>query len=147
VIVPDVNLLVYAYNEQAPHHARARAWWEDLMSRDRSVGLPWAVIFGFVRLATHPAVLVQPIRPSDALDVVGSWLSRPAARTLDPGPRHLEIVSDLFEQTGVAASLTTDTHLAAIAIEHQAELHSNDADFARFAGLRWHNPLRPRRPA
>jgi hypothetical protein len=57
--------------------------------------------------------------------------------TLDPGPRHLKIVEALFAATGVAANLTTDTHLAALAIEYQCELHSNEADFGRFPGLRW----------
>jgi uncharacterized protein len=141
VIIPDVNLLIYAYNEAASHHVPARAWWEGVMSRERPVGLPWAVVFGFIRLVTHSAVLLQPLRPKDAMAIVGTWLTREHTRTLEPGPRHLEIVSQLFEHTGVASNLTTDTHLAAIAIEHQAEVHSNDADFSRFPGLRWSNPL------
>lgn len=104
--------------------------------------MPWAVSLGFVRLVTHPAVLTDPIRPLDALRIVRSWLDRPHLRVLEPGPRHLDILADLFAATGVAGSLTTDTHLAALAIEYQAELHSNDADFERFPGLRHRNPLR-----
>jgi toxin-antitoxin system PIN domain toxin len=142
MIVPDVNLLIYAHNTAAPLHARAHAWWRDLMDREQPIGLPWAAVFGFVRLATHPAVLVDPLRPGQALSRVRSWLARSHVRILEPGPRHLDIVADLFEATGVAGSLTTDTHLAALAIEHQAQLCSNDADFARFPGLRTHNPLR-----
>jgi uncharacterized protein len=141
VIVPDVNLLVYAYNEGAPHHPEARAWWEGLLSRAQPVGLPWAVLFGFVRLVTHPRVFEDPLPPRLALDHVEAWLERAEVRVLEPGPRHLVIARSLFEATGVAASLTTDTHLAALAIEHQCELHSNDRDFGRFPGLRWHNPL------
>ena len=141
MIVPDVNLLVYAHNRSAPAHERARHWWEELINRDRPVGLPWAVALGFIRLVTHPSVLVEPLMPLPAVALVREWIELQNVRVVEPGPRHLGIVEDLFRATGVAGSLTTDTHLAALAIEHQAELHSNDSDFARFPGLRWHNPL------
>jgi toxin-antitoxin system PIN domain toxin len=141
MIVPDTNLLVYAHNRAAAGHDRARAWWEGVIDQERSVGLAWAVALGFVRLVTHPAVLVAPLPPLDALAYVRGWLEQPGVRIIEPGPRHLDLLADLFGSTGVAGSLTTDTHLAALAIEHQAELHSNDADFARFPGLRWRNPL------
>lgn len=141
MILPDVNLLVYAYNAAAPHHGRARDWWEDLMSRQAPVGLAWAVVFGFVRLVTHPSVLADPLPPDRALDRVDEWFDCENVFVLEPGPRHLQIARGLFAETGVAASLTTDTHLAALAIEHRVELHSNDRDFERFPGLRFHNPL------
>lgn len=141
MIIPDLNLLVYAYNELAPLHGKARAFWEQALSRDQPVGVPWVVALGFVRLTTHPRVLAEPLSPSDALARVEAWFSRPAVRILEPGPRHLVILRRLLEATGVAASLTTDTHLAALAIEYQAELLSNDSDFGRFPGLRWRNPL------
>lgn len=141
MIVPDVNLLVYAHNEAAPSHTPARQWWQQLMTEARPIGLPWAVVFGFVRLVTHPSVLSEPLRPEAVLRRVEAWFERDHVRVLEPGPRHLRIVGEMFVATGVAASLTTDAHLAAIAIEHQAELHSNDADFGRFPGLRRFNPL------
>jgi toxin-antitoxin system PIN domain toxin len=141
MIVTDLNLLVHAHNKAAPHHDRARRWWEDLLTRPQPVGLPWAVVLGFVRLVTHTSVLVNPLAPLDAVARVRRWLAQPEVRIVEPGPRHLAIVEDLFRATGVAGSLTTDTHLAALAIEYQAELHSNDADFGRFPGLRWVNPL------
>lgn len=141
MIIPDINLLVYAYNEAAPWHSAARRWWEERLGDEASVGLPWATIFGFVRLVTHSRVLATPVSPKVAMDAVEQWLEVPSVRIVDPGPRHLTIVRDLLEATGVAASLTTDTHLAAIAIEFQAELCSTDLDFARFPGLRWTNPL------
>lgn len=141
MIIPDVNLLVYAHNTAAPHHAEARRWWEDLLNQELPVGLPWAVAFGFIRLVTHPSVLEAPLAPLDALARVQSWAARSPVAIVEPGSRHLAIVEQLFSATGVAAGLTTDTHLAALAIEHQAELHSNDMDFRRFPGLRWHNPL------
>ena len=111
------------------------------MTGREPVGIPWVVVLGFIRLVTHPAVLEAPLPPKAALARVGQWFAREHVQSLDPGPRHLVILERLFEATGVGGSLTTDTHLAALAIEHQGELHSSDADFARFPGLRWHNPL------
>src|SRR5262245_23688499 len=134
MIIPDVNLLIFAHNRAAAGHERARTWWEDLVEREQPIGLPWAVMLGFVRLVTHPSVLVTP----HALGRVRGWLEQPSVRLVEPGPRHADLLEELFETTGVGGSLTTDTHLA---IEHQAELHSNDTDFARFRGLRWRIPI------
>lgn len=141
MIVPDVNLLVYAHNRAAPSHSMARAWWELALTGDTPVGLPWAVTFGFIRLVTHPSVMRTPLSAVDALALVDEWVACENVTPLEPGPRHLNIVRDLFVATGVAASLTSDTHLAALAIEHRAELHSNDHDFRRFPGLRVHDPI------
>jgi uncharacterized protein len=141
MVLPDVNLLVYAHNELAPFHSTARAWWEELLSTEQPVGIPWAVALGFVRLVTHPAVFASPLQPVAAVARVRTWFDRSHVEPLDPGPRHLDILATLYRATGVAGVLTTDTHLAALAIEHQCELHSNDTDFTRFPGLRWRNPL------
>lgn len=145
MIVPDTNLLVYAHNAAAPLHATARAWWEDLLTNEQPVGIPWTVTLAFVRLVTHAAVLSSPLTPDAAIARVEAWYGQPCVLPIEPGPRHLSIVRSLFAATGVAANLTTDTHLAAIAIEHQCEIHSNDTDFDRFPGLRWHNPLSSRK--
>jgi toxin-antitoxin system PIN domain toxin len=141
LIIPDVNLLIYAYNRDARHHEGARSWWEGLLNTDERVGLPWAVGLGFVRLMTHPAVLVAPLEPRAAIRHVRHWLERPQVVVLEPGPRHLDTLESLLGRVGVGGNLTADAHLASLAIEHQAELHSNDTDFARFSGLRWRNPL------
>lgn len=142
MILPDLNLLVFAYNEKAPSHEAARAWWERALSDRESVALPWAVTLGFVRLMTSRAVLAEPMAPAAAIDRVRSWLARPQAQVIEPGPRHLDLVAELAEAAGRAGTLTTDLHLAALAIETGAELCSNDNDFQRFPGLRWVNPLR-----
>jgi toxin-antitoxin system PIN domain toxin len=141
MIVPDVNLLVHAYNSGSRTHEKARTWYEGLMNGDRPVGFAWAVLLGFVRISTHPSVLARPLEPSEACALARSWLGRPQAGILHPGERHASIVFGLLETLGTAGNLTTDAHLAALALEHQAELHSTDADFARFPGLRWRNPL------
>lgn len=142
MIVPDVNLLVYAYAAQAPHHGAARTWWERTVAGGEPIGLPWAVSMGFLRLVTHPGVLSRPMRPGQALAALESWYAQPNVHVLDPGPRHLAVLRGLLEGLGVAANLTTDAHLAALAIEHGCVLATNDADFSRFPGLRWVNPLR-----
>jgi uncharacterized protein len=142
VILPDVNLLFHAYNSESHVHSQARAWWERLMNGSGAVGLAWAVILGFVRIATHPHVLVNPLPVALACAHARSWLGQPQVAILHPGERHGTILFGLLERLGTAGNLTTDAHLAALAIEHQAELHSTDSDFARFPGLRWLNPLK-----
>jgi toxin-antitoxin system PIN domain toxin len=142
MIVPDVNLLVYAYNSDAPGHEQAQQWWADLMNGHQDVGLPWAVSLGFIRLMTNVKVLTDPLTAGEALFHVKSWLERTQVSILNPGPRHLQILDNFAEQQLLASNLTIDAHLAALAIENNAELHSNDADFFRFPGLRHRNPLR-----
>jgi toxin-antitoxin system PIN domain toxin len=141
MIVPDLNLLVYAHNQGAPHHLAARAWWEDLLNGTEPVAIPWVVTLGFLRLMTHRTVLVSPMRPVDAVAQARAWFARSNVERLEPGPQHLDLLDRLLTAAGTAGNLTTDAHLAALAIEHQCELHSNDTDFARFPGLRWRNPL------
>jgi uncharacterized protein len=141
VIIPDVNLLVHAYNAESPVHDAARRWWEGLLGAPAPVGLPWAVALGFIRITTHPRVVAHPLPVTAACAHVAAWLAQPQLFPLHPGDRHAAILFDLLRRLGTAGNLTTDAHLAALAIEHQAELHSTDVDFARFAGLRWRNPL------
>ncbi len=144
MIIPDVNLLVYAYNSDAPHHPAAKRWWERSLSGEELVGLPWVVLHGYLRLMTHPRVLERPLGPAEALGHVRQWLEVPLCRIIEPGGEHLAILERLLDEVGAAASLTTDAVLAALAIEYQAELNTNDADFVRFSGLRHRNPLRDR---
>jgi len=141
VTLPDINLLIHAYNSVSPAHAAAKAWWEEQMNGERVVGLAWAVILGFIRLVTHPAVFANPLPVRVACDHARSWLARPQVTIVHPGDRHAGLAFGLLESLGSAGNLTTDAHLAALAIEYQAELQSTDADFARFPGLRWVNPL------
>ena len=140
MIVPDINLLVYAYNEDAPLHAAAKSWWESCLSNPEPVGLAWAVLLGFVRLMSNRRVLLEPMSTAEAMSHCRDWLGCANSRILVPGPSHFDVLADLLAQP-IGANLVTDAHLAALAIEHQAELHSNDGDFARFSGLRWKNPL------
>lgn len=141
MIVPDVNLLVYAYNEAAPFHEQARRWWEGLVNGAERVGVPWLVAAGFVRVLTHPSVRERPTTPMQAVDYVQEWFRFSSVVPLNPGTEHLRLFRRALDAAGVGANLVTDAHVAALAMEHQAEVHSNDADFGRFPGLRWRNPL------
>lgn len=141
MIVPDVNLLLYAHVSAFPEHARARRWWEGVLSGEEQVGLALPALFGFLRIATHPRILQPALAVPAALAIVEGWLARPQVQLVQPGPRHLELAFGLLRGLGTTANLTTDVQLAALAIEHQAQLHSNDGDFGRFPQLRWVNPL------
>jgi len=141
VILPDVNLLLHAYNSGSAVHSAAREWWEALLEEDEPVRLAWVVILGFIRLSTHRQIAAQPLPVSTACNFVETWLARPQVSVIHPGARHGEILFGLLRHAGAGGNLTTDSHLAALAIEHGAELCSTDSDFASFPGLRWRNPL------
>ena len=139
--IVDLNVLLYAVNRDGPEHAPASAWLERTLAGSEPVALPWAVILGFLRVATSPRVFPKPLSPAAAMKVMDHWLAAPAAVTISPEDEHWRILRSLIERSGTAGNLTTDAHLAALAIEHGAELCSTDADFARFPALRWTNPL------
>lgn len=141
MIVVDINLLLYAVITGFPQHAKARTWWEETLNGTREVGLAAPALFGFLRISTNPRVMTSPMAVEAAVGNVRGWLERPQVRFLLPGPRHLEIAFELLQGLGTAGNLTTDVQFAALAIEHQAELCSNDSDFARFPQLQWVNPL------
>jgi toxin-antitoxin system PIN domain toxin len=141
VTLTDVNLLLYAYDSSSSHHLPAKNWLEDRLSSAETFAFAWIVLLAFVRLATSPRVFSAPLEPDEALDLVESWLEQPCATVLDPGARHAATLRELLANVGTAGNLTTDAHLAALAIEHGAQLCSADADFGRFPGLVWTNPL------
>ena len=111
------------------------------MNGSEPVGLAWVVLLGFLRVTTHRAILDPPMPVDVACGFVRSWLENPIVSIVSPGPGHAEALFRLLAHVGTAGNLTTDAHLAALAIEYQAHLHSMDADFKRFPGVRWVNPL------
>lgn len=139
--VPDANLLLYALDETSAHHPAARAWLDESLSGDEPVGFAWVVLLAFLRLSTRASVFASPLQPAEAFDVLDGWLRQPPAMILNPTDRHAAIVRGLIEPLGVAGNLINDAHLAALAIEHGAEVCSADTDFTRFRGLRWTNPV------
>lgn len=137
----DLNLLIYAVNRDAPQHTKAKAWLEDCLAGDETLGLSWTVILGFLRLTTNARVFERPLRAEDSAAFIDDWLAHPNVELVSPGDRHWSILRGLLLDSGTAGNLSSDAHLAALAIEHEAELHSADADFQRFQGVRWRNPL------
>jgi hypothetical protein len=137
----DANLLLYAHNESAPLHKKARVWLEEVLSGTETVAFAWSVILAFIRLSTRPPVFARPLRPDQAFAVVESWLRQPCVTIVHPTDRHAAVLKGLLLPLGTAGNLTSDAHLAALSIEHGAEVCSGDADFARFPGVRWSNPL------
>ncbi len=141
MIIPDINLLLYAYDSASPFHAKAGPWWRDCLSGQEPVGLPRVVVFGFVRVGTNARAFQHPMTPAEAARHVRSWLNRPVVQVLDSGPHHVEQVLTFLEGVGAAGNLVTDAQIAAIALDHGALLHTSDSDFVRFSGVRWFNPI------
>ena len=137
----DLNLLVYAVNRDSPAHASAKSWILSALSAEEPIVLCWAVLLGFLRITTQHRILSKPLTAERAIEVVDGWVNHPLVRIIGPGPDHWRILQHLLTETGVAGNLTTDAHLAALAIEHGFELCSTDRDFSRFPGLNWLNPL------
>ncbi len=141
MIIPDINLLLYAYDASSPFHPKAKSWWQSCLSGTEPVGLLHVVVFGFVRIATHPRAFRHPMTPAEAAGHVHAWLAQPPTQVLDPGPDHVRHVLGLLENIGMAGNLVSDAQMAALSLDHEAVLHTADTDFARFPGLRWFNPL------
>ncbi|HWQ24709.1 MAG TPA: type II toxin-antitoxin system VapC family toxin [Gaiellaceae bacterium] len=137
----DTNVLLYAVDEGSPHHAVARRWLEEQLSSAETFAFSWAVLLAFVRLATNPRIFESPLSTEAAFDLVDSWLAQPATTVVHPLDRHHQLLRELLAPLGTAGNLTSDAHLAALAIEHGAELCSADSDFTRFPRVRFSNPL------
>lgn len=134
--IPDTNVLLSARDVDAPAHERARNWIEGVLAGNESVGFAWVVLLGFLRVATNPRVYETPLRPSVALDQVDEWLAGAVATVVHPGVEHRAILRTLIGTSGTAGNLTTDAHIAALAIENEATLGSFDGDFHRFQQLK-----------
>ena len=142
-ILVDANLVMWAHHGQLPQHEQARAWWAQTVTESPLVGIPWPTIVAFLRLSTHPRILERPLDTRTAWDVVAAWLARPNVRCPSPTERHAELLRRLLLEGTASGNHVPDAHLAALAIEWGLELQSADADFARYPGLRWRNPLQP----
>ena len=140
--IVDLNVLLYAVNSDAAAHERVRAWWEAALNGEETIGLPWIVLLGFLRLATNPRVFPRPLVPDAAAARVDKWLAQPNVRVVPEKDDQWKVLKSLLHQSGMAGNLTTDAHLAALALTRDASLVSCDTDFARFKGLRLENPLR-----
>ena len=140
MILPDVNVLIHAHNPDSPCHERARDWWQGCLQGTVGVGLAWAVILGFVRITTHRRILDHPLDVESACARLESWLALPHIHIPHPAEDHFQRLQLALQRLGTGGNLTTDAHLATLAMERGYVLYTTDADFARFPGLRRVNP-------
>lgn len=140
----DANILIYAYNEDAPEQRQISTWLAELFVGQEQIGLAWLTLWAFIRISTHPRLTATPLPAAQAFRIVRTLLEEPGVTVIEPGPRYAEIFEHLVVNYRISGPIMTDAALAALAIEHGATLASTDRDFSRFPNLRWINPLAPR---
>ena len=142
MILVDANVLLYAEDSLSTYHDTAREWWDAQLSGRSPVCLCWTVLTAFIRIGTNRQVFERPLSLKDAIQRVQGWIDQPCTRLIHPTEQHWQVFQELLEQGQAVGNLTTDAHLAALAIEHGCQLYSTDSDFARFPKLKWSNPLK-----
>jgi toxin-antitoxin system PIN domain toxin len=140
VTVVDANVLLYAVNSAADRHREARSYLDGALSGHATVGFSWIALLAFLRLSTKVGLFPRPLPVDAALERVRAWLAQPTSVVLEPTPRHLDVLAGLVTATGTGGNLTSDAHLAALAIEHRATVITYDRDFGRFPGVSWREP-------
>ena len=141
MVLPDVNVLVYAHREDTLHHGGCRIWLEGLLNGDEAYGMSDLVLSGFLRVVTHPKVFTRPSNVAEALAFAEQLRAQPSCVLVSPGTRHWEIFQRLCAEIDARGNMVPDAYLAALAIESGCEWISTDRDFSRFKGLRWRHPL------
>lgn len=141
MILPDVNVLIYAHRAESSDHERYRGWLESCLDSERAFGLAELVLSGFLRIVSHPRIFQDPTPIETALRFANDLRERPNCVRLEPGERHWGIFTRLVRESGAKGSLIPDAYFAALAIESGCEWVTTDRDYARFKGLRWRHPL------
>lgn len=141
MVLPDVNVLVYAHREETANHDACREWLEDVVNGDEAYAIADLVLSGFVRVVTHPKVFNRPSNIEDAIAFAEQVRDQPNCVRVEPGPRHWDLFKRLCLEAGVKGNLVPDAYFAAMAIESGCEWISTDQDFTRFKGLRWRRPF------
>jgi uncharacterized protein len=139
----DANVLLYAVDSTSPFHPRASAWLEDALNGPRRVGIPWQSLHAFVRIATNPRALANPMDAVEAWRQVEDWLDAPATWIPLPGRTHRQVLGRLIGELDLRANLISDAVLASMCIEHGLTIVSADSDFARFREIEWLDPVAP----
>lgn len=138
--IVDANVLLYAVNADAEHHAASRDWLDDALGGSDTVGFSWVVMLAFLRLSTKRGLFPRPLTVGTASRTLDRWTAAPGALIVTPGPDHVAHLDRLLGAVGVGGNLVNDAHLAAIAIEQRAEIVSYDQDFTLFPGVRLRRP-------
>jgi len=141
MILVDANLLLYAEDSLSEHHQAARTWWDAQLSGAEPICLSWPVLTAFIRIGTNVRLHRRPLTLAEAVERVQSWFDQPCVRLIHPGEQHWAIFQVMLRDGKAIGGLASDAHLAALAVEHNCILQSTDADFARFKGLKWNNPI------
>ena len=141
MILPDINVLVYAYDRASPHHTAYRTWLQNLLAGDAAFGLSDIVLSGFLRIVTHARILTVPLLIGEALAIVEELRGHPNCVVINPGERHWRIFTGLCSHINATANSVPDAYLAAIAIGSGSLWLTADKGFARFPGLKWRHPL------
>jgi toxin-antitoxin system PIN domain toxin len=142
MILPDVNVLVYAHREDSHNHRAYHEWLEAAINSDQAYGVADIVLSGFLRVVTHPRVFNPPSTIEQALAFVQNVRNQPNCVIIRPGPRHWTIFEELCRAANVKGNLVPDAYLAALAIESGSEWITTDRDYSRFPGLSWRHPLK-----
>lgn len=141
MIVPDANLLLYAYDKSSAHHAPALKWLESVLAGTELVGLPWQSVWAFLRISTNDRIYTSPLGINEAIAIAQQWIDLKNVRLLVPGENHWGILQEMLVGGRISGPAVTDASLATLAMEFGGVLYTADRDFARFPGLRWVNPL------
>ncbi|MES2309414.1 MAG: TA system VapC family ribonuclease toxin [Verrucomicrobiota bacterium] len=141
MIIPDANVLIYAYDSTSPYHEKAKKWWEDVLSAEEQIGVPWIVVLAYTRLMTHPTLCAQPLTTVEVRENIQEWFDLSHVRLLSPTSTTLGLFFDLLADVGLGGNLTTDAMIAAHAIENRGTVFSSDHDFSRFQAIQWQNPI------
>lgn len=136
----DANILIYAVNTDSPHHQRVRSWLEEALSGREAVGMAWIVLLAFLRVTTRRGIFERPLTSEQAIAYLDAWMQHPVVEIVQPGPGHWSVLRALVSTAGTAGNLTSDAHLAALALEGGWTLVSTDNDFRRYSGLTVLNP-------
>lgn len=141
MLLPDVNVLVYAFKEAAPRHGEFKVWLDDLVNGDEAFGISDLVCSGFLRIVTHPSIFQPPSSIVNSIAFLEEVRAAPNCVIVSAGLRHWSVFTELCRATGARGNLVPDAYLAALAIESGSDWITTDGDFARFPGLRWRRPF------
>ena len=142
MIALDTNILVYARRQETPHHRKARQLLRELAEGEAPWAIAWPCVYEYLRIVTHPKVFAPPTKLADAVSDLGSLFESPSLGLLGEGPAHPSYLRQTVLSGETTGNLVHDGHIAALLVEHGVrEIWTADRDFARFPGLRVHNPF------